>query len=378
MKKITIKLSKEQRVSLQHLITTGTGAARKIMHAHILLKADSSEQGPDWSDTEIQAALGVGKATIWRVRQRFVDHGLDDALNRRPQPERPDKRILDGEKEAHLIALTCGEKPDGEGRWSLRLLAQRLVKVGEVDAVSHETVRHVPKKNKLKPWLKEQWCIAPKANAEFVACMEDVLAVYVRAYDPQYPQVCMDEVSKQLLSDTRPPRPVAPGSAEQQDFEYERHGVCNIFLACEPLAGKRYTQVTVRRTKVDWALFMRELVDVHYPQAKKIVLVMDNLNTHTPAAFYEAFPPAEARRLVEKLEIHHTPKHGSWLNMAEIELSVLSQHPLSQRIGEQAALHQQVEAWQQRRNQQAITVDWRFTTADARIKLKHLYPSLEG
>jgi len=188
----------------------------------------------------------------------------------------------------------------------------------------------------------------------------------------------MDEVSKQLLSDTRPPRPVAPGSAEQQDFEYERHGVCNIFLACEPLAGKRYTQVTVRRTKVDWALFMRELVDVHYPQAKKIVLVMDNLNTHTPAAFYEAFPPAEARRLVEKLEIHHTPKHGSWLNMAEIELSVLSQHPLSQRIGEQAALHQQVEAWQQRRNQQAITVDWRFTTADARIKLKHLYPSLEG
>jgi DDE superfamily endonuclease len=208
--------------------------------------------------------------------------------------------------------------------------------------------------------------------------MEDVLAVYVRPYDPEYPQICMDEVSKQLLSDTRPARPVEPGHAEQQDFEYERHGVCNIFLACEPLAGKRYTKVTVRRTKVDWALFMRELVDVHYPQAKKIVLVMDNLNTHTPAAFYEAFPPAEARRLVEKLEIHHTPKHGSWLNMAEIELSVLSQHPLSQRIGEQTALQQQVATWQQRRNQQAITVDWRFTTADARIKLKHLYPSLEG
>ena len=157
MKKITIKLSKEQRVSLQHLITTGTVAARKIMHAHILLKADSSEQGADWSDTEIQAALGVGKATIWRVRQRFVDHGLDDALNRRPQPERPDKRILDGEKEAHLIALTCGEKPDGEGRWSLRLLAQRLVKVGEVDAVSHETVRHVLKKTRVvnRSWRKE-------------------------------------------------------------------------------------------------------------------------------------------------------------------------------------------------------------------------------
>ncbi len=207
--------------------------------------------------------------------------------------------------------------------------------------------------------------------------MEDVLAVYIRPYDPRYPQICMDEVSKQLLSDTRPARPVEPTHAEQQDFEYERHGVCNIFLACEPLAGKRYTKVTSRRTKEDWARFMRELVDVHYPHAEKIVLVMDNLNTHTPGALYESFPPAEARRLVEKLEIHYTPKHGSWLNMAEIELSVLSRHPLSQRIGEQTTLQEHVEAWQQRRNEKAIVVDWRFTTADARIKLKHLYPSLE-
>jgi transposase len=151
MKKITIKLSKEQRVSLQHLIAAGTVSARKIMHAHILLKADSSDQGPDWSDKEIQEAFGVGKATIWRVRQRFMEQGLDDALNRHSQPERPDKRILDGEKEAHLIALTCGEKPEGEGRWSLRLLAERLVKVGEVDAVSHETVRQVLKKTNSSP-----------------------------------------------------------------------------------------------------------------------------------------------------------------------------------------------------------------------------------
>jgi len=207
--------------------------------------------------------------------------------------------------------------------------------------------------------------------------MEDVLAVYIRPYDPHYPQVCMDEVSKQVLSDTRPRLPVEPGHPEREDYEYERHGVSNIFLACEPLAGKRYTQVTARRTKVDWALFIRELIDVHYPQAEMLVLVMDNLNTHTIAALYEAFPPAEARRLVEKLEIHYTPKHGSWLNMAEIELSVLSQHPLSQRMGDQTELQRQVEAWQQRRNGKAVKVDWRFTTADARIKLKHLYPSLE-
>ena len=207
--------------------------------------------------------------------------------------------------------------------------------------------------------------------------MEDVLTVYVRPYDPRYPQVCMDEVSKHLLSDTRPSLPGDPGHPERQDYEYERHGVCNIFLACEPLAGKRYTQVTTRRTKADWALFIRELIDVHSPLAEKLGLVMDNLNTHTPAALYEVFPPAEARRLVERLQLHYTPKHGSWLNMAEIELRVLSRHPLSQRIGDQAELQRQVQAWQQRRNQKAVTVDWRFTTEDARIKLKHLYPSIE-
>lgn len=207
--------------------------------------------------------------------------------------------------------------------------------------------------------------------------MEDVLAVYVRPYDPRYPQVCMDEMSKQLLGQTRPSLPMEPGHPEREDYEYERHGVCNIFLACEPLSGKRYTKVTAHRTKVDWARFIQELVDVHYAQAEKIVLVQDNLNTHTPAALYEVFPPAQARRLATKLEIHYTPKHGSWLNMAEIELSVLSQHPLSQRIADQTELQRQVEAWQLRRNQQAVTIDWRFTNEDARIKLKHLYPSIE-
>jgi hypothetical protein len=207
--------------------------------------------------------------------------------------------------------------------------------------------------------------------------MEDVLSVYTRAYDSRFPQVCMDEVSKQLIGETRSSVPTEPGHPERYDFEYERHGVCNIFLACEPLAGKRYTQVTTKRTKVEWALFIREVVDVHYPEAEKVVLVLDNLNTHTPAALYEVFPPAEARRLLEKLDLHYTPKHCSWLNMAEIELSVLSQHPLSLRISDQAELERQVQAWQQKRNQKAVTVDWRFTTEDARIKLKHLYPAIE-
>lgn len=206
--------------------------------------------------------------------------------------------------------------------------------------------------------------------------MEDVLRVYTRPYDPRFPQLCMDEISKQLLKDKRPGLPPRPGDVEKYDDEYEREGVCNVFLICEPLAGKRYTKVTAQRTKGDWAEFMREIIDLQYPQAEKIVLVMDNLKTHSPASFYEVFAPEEAERLGEKLEIHYTPTHGSWLNMAEIELAVLAGHPLKPRIGDQAQVQQEVRAWQETRNAQEVKIDWRFTSADARIKLKHLYPSL--
>lgn len=206
--------------------------------------------------------------------------------------------------------------------------------------------------------------------------MEEVLAVYTRPYDERCPQVCLDEMSKQLISETQVPVPMRPGQSACYDYEYERHGTCNLFVVCEPLAGKRYLQVTEHRTKADFALFMREVVDVYYPTAEKIVLVMDNLNTHTPAALYEVFEPAEARRLVEKLEIHYTPKHGSWLNMAEIELSVLSRQCLDRRISSQTELEREVAAWQTKRNGQEVGINWRFTTTDARIKLKHLYPPI--
>ena len=207
--------------------------------------------------------------------------------------------------------------------------------------------------------------------------MEDVLRVYTRPYDPRFPQLCMDEISKQLLKDKHSGLPARPGVIEKYDYEYEREGVRNVFLVCEPLAGKRYAKVTTRRTQADWAQFMREVIDGPYAQAEKIVLVMDNLNTHSPASFYQAFAPEEAARLCEKLEIHYTPTHGSWLNMAEVELSVLAGHPLKGRIGDPAQLERQVAAWQAARNAKAVTVDWRFTSADARLKLKHLYPSIE-
>jgi transposase len=207
--------------------------------------------------------------------------------------------------------------------------------------------------------------------------MEDVLEVYTRPYDPLRPQVCMDETSKQLLRDTRQPLPMEPGRAQRKDYEYERGGVVNVFMFMEPLASRRWVDITERRTKVDWAHQIKELVDVRYPEAEQIVLVMDNLNTHTPASLYEAFDPAEARRIAQKLEIHYTPKHGSWLNMAEIELSILSRQCLDRRVPDFETLHTEAQAWQERRDAAGGKIEWRFGTDDARIKLKRLYPSLQ-
>ena len=207
--------------------------------------------------------------------------------------------------------------------------------------------------------------------------MEDVLDVYTRPYDPRFPQVCMDEVSKQLLRDTRTPLPAAPGQPIRVDHEYERGGVVNCFLGCEPLQGRRWVRVTEHRTKVDWAHEIKALVDERYPDAERIVLVLDNLNTHSPASLYDAFPPAEAKRLADKLDIHYTPKHGSWLNMAEIELSALSRQCLDRRVPDLTTLEGEVAAWQDRRNQAGGAINWRFTTNHARIKLTRLYPSID-
>ncbi len=204
--------------------------------------------------------------------------------------------------------------------------------------------------------------------------MEATLEIYQRPYDPRFPQVCLDELSLQLLRHTRPPVPPAPGHVAREDYEYQRNGTANVFLCYEPLRGWRHATVTTQRTRVDWAHVIKDLVDLHYPDAERIVLVQDNLNTHTLGSLYEAFPPEEARRLAQKLELHYTPTHGSWLNMAEIELSVLRRQCLARRIPDQPALTTEVAAWEDRRNTKGGTVDWRFTTADARIKLKRLYP----
>lgn len=205
--------------------------------------------------------------------------------------------------------------------------------------------------------------------------MEDVLDLYAEPYDPRYPVVCFDEKPLQLLEETRLPRPVAPGQPARVDYEYRRKGTANLFLAVEPLAGWRQVTATERRTKLDFAAQLQQLVDVHYPDAERIRIVLDNLSTHTPACLYEAFPPDEARRLVRRLEFHHTPKHGSWLNMAEAELSVLSKQCLHRRIGDLGRLAEETAAWTARRNRDRVTIHWRFSIHDARTKLSHLYPT---
>jgi hypothetical protein len=232
-------------------------------------------------------------------------------------------------------------------------------------------------KNELKPHLKKYWVIPPEANAAFVCAMEDVLEVYQRDYDPKRPVVCIDETSKQLVGETRVPVPSAPGQPQRIDYEYERKGTANLFMVTEPLVGERHVKVTEQRTAVDFAELIRNMVDDWYAGTGKIVLVMDNLNTHRLASLYEAFEPAEARRLLEKLEIHHTPKHGSWLNIAEIELSILSRQCLHRRIDSARVLKKEVATWERQRNRTCGTVDWQFTTTEARKKLKRLYPSFQ-
>jgi DDE superfamily endonuclease len=219
--------------------------------------------------------------------------------------------------------------------------------------------------------------IPPQANAGFVANMEDVLEVYQRPHDPQRPVVCLDETTKQMIAETRAPIPAAPGRKARHDYEYERNGVASLFMMFAPLEGWRCVKVTDRHAAIDYAHVLKDLSDTHFPEAAKIVLVQDNLSTHTPTSLYAAFPAAEARRLVERFEWHYTPKHGSWLDMAESELAVLTTQCLDRRIPDKPTLTKEIAAWQYDRNKRCVKADWQFTTDDARVKLKSLYPQFE-
>lgn len=221
------------------------------------------------------------------------------------------------------------------------------------------------------------WCFPKENNPEFAWRMEDVLSVYELPYDPDFPQVCMDEASKQLIGEVAPPTAADVGQHRREDYEYVRNGTSNQFMFCEPLRGWRHVEVTERRTMQDWAGAVQRLIDVHYPEAKKIRLVLDNLNTHTGASLYATFPPAEAKRILDRLEIHYTPKHASWLNMAEIEIGVMNRQCLNRRIEDIDVMAKEIAAWESQRNQAEAKIHWTFTVESARRKMKKTYPSLQ-
>ena len=283
-KKYRIELTTEEQQELKALVSKGRAAAYKQTHARILLLSDEARKDGGLTDEEVARSLEIASATVERIRRRCVEEGIEAALGRKEQQRRRPKK-LDGAAEAHLIALACGEPPEGRACWTLRLLADRLVECGIVESIHPETVRKTLKKNELKPWLKECWCIPPEGSSDFVCAMEDVLEVYHRPYEDNEVLVCLDETSKQQVKETRLPRPPRPGLAVAYDYEYQRNGVSNLFMLFAPLEGWRRVGVTDRRTKVDWAHQVKKLVDEDYPDKDRIVLVMDNLNTHHPASY---------------------------------------------------------------------------------------------
>ena len=372
--KYTITLTPKEEKKLKAIVSKGVSPARTIRRANLLLKYAACGND-NISISKLLDAVGVSRATFYNILKDYQERGFD-CLYRKKRNTPPVEAKITGEVEAHLIALACHTHPEGYCKWTLRLLSERMVQMQYIDSISHTSVGNVMKKNSLKPHLVEEWCIPKEQSADFVACMEDVLEIYSRPYDECYPVVCMDEKPLQLLGEARNGHRKSNATLIQ-DSEYIRHGTCSIFLFTEPLAGYRHAMALEHRTKVDWAKQMKWLADEVYPNAEKIIMVCDNLNTHNKSSFYEAFQPAEALRLAKRFEFHYTPKHGSWLNIAEIELSALSKQCLGKRrIDNLEELNSELKMWHSDRNQKQKGVDWQFTSEDARVKLKRLYPLL--
>lgn len=362
-----VELTEEERNELLDLTRAGKPSARKVRRANILLMADRRAH----TDKQIIQALSTSSSTVFRTKRRYVEGGLSHALNEASR--QGGLRKLDGRQEATLIALACTKPPEGRRKWTMQLLADHLVVlVPEVGAVSAETVRRRLKENKLKPWQQRMWCI-PKFDADYVANMEDVLDVYEQPRDEDVPLVCFDETFTQLVQETRVPIPPSPGVPRTIDYEYRRNGTANLMMFVAPLEGWRHVKITEHKGNLDFAECMRDLVDVHFPDAGLIRVVLDNLNTHRPGALYTAFPAHEARRILRRIEFHFTPKHGSWLNMAEIEIGILGRQCLHRRIPDKEVLAKEVGAWEAERNAEGATIEWMFDLEKARKKLTRAY-----
>ena len=362
-----VTLTAEEQQQLQAIVSGGTGAVRKIKRAQILLAAAAAKS----TDEMIAHHVGVSPSTVYRTKQHFVEEGLDRALNETPRPGVP-RKLAPGD-ESLLVALACSNPPEGCARWTLELLAGEMVRLTAHENLSGDTVGRRLAEMSLKPWQEKMWCI-PTLNAEYVARMEDVLALYEEPPDPQRPVVCFDETPRQLIGETRVPICAEPGKPARVDYEYVRNGTANVFMMVDVNRPWRHAKVTEHRTFIEFAECMRELVDEHYPDAERIRVVLDNLSVHSPAALYQAFEPAEARRILSRLDFHFTPKHASWLNMVEIEIGVMVDQCLDRRIPDKATLIKEITAWEQRRNAEQARIQWMFTVERARQKLGRVYP----
>ena len=365
-----VTLTPEERLQLHTLVSGGKAAVRKIKRAQILLAADAGS-----TDEAIALNVGVGTSTVYRTKQHFVEDGLGRALSEAPRPGQP--RKLSAADESMLVALACSSPPAGRARWTLDLLAGELVRFTLHKKLSGDTVGRRLAEMDLKPWLQKMWCV-PKVDGEYVARMEDILDLYAEPPDPARPIVCFDETPRQLIGEARVPVRAEPGKRARYDYEYVRNGTANVFMFVDVNRPWRHAKVTDQRTCVDFAKCMRELVDVHYPDAERIRVVMDNLSAHSAGALYQAFEPAEARRILTKLEFHFTPKHASWLNMVEIEIGVMVTQCLNRRIPDKAMLIGEIAAWERRRNRAKAKINWMFTVDRAREKLGRAYPTPTG
>jgi transposase len=361
-----VELSEAEHAQLLSLVGGGKHAARTIKRAQILLAAHDGV-----SDDSIAGAVSVSQSTVYRTKRHFVEGSLDQALHESTRPGAV--RKLTGKQTALLVATACSSPPAGRKRWTLDLLAGEMVRLTDHAALSRETVRRRLAEDKLKPWRRDMWCI-PQVDGTYVARMEDVLDLYAEPANPDHPVVCFDESPTQLIGEVRQPIPPMPGQPERYDCEYRRNGTANLFVFLDAHQSWRHVKVTDQRTAADFAVCMRDLVDLHYPRADRIRVVLDNLSSHTAGALYETFPAAEAHRILRRLEFHYTPKHASWLNMAEIEIGVLRGQCLNRRIGERAVLEAEINAWLQQRNASTARVRWKFTTQKARDKLARAYP----
>ena len=344
----------------------------------ILLAADTSKGRSEKTYREIASASGASEATVITTLKEFLTDGFTKMITPNRDPASDVARLkVTGDVEAKIIATACSAAPKGYVRWTLNLLYNQMMVVLEDISISRSTIGRILMKNDLRPHLNDYWCIPPEEDAEFVANMEDILDVYQKPYDPKYPLWCMDEKPYQILGEAREPLPMRPGDLAKVDSEYVRNGTVSIFCFIQPHTGKLLHSVEPTRTAVDWAEKIKYLVDEVEPDAEKIILVMDNLNTHNISSLYKAFRPEEARRIAKKLEVHYTPRHGSWLDIAEIGINIMTRECLDRRIPSIEALKEELKAWNDEYDKDPSPVNWQFQTTDSRIKLKRLYPDIE-